>query len=575
MIQIIIIAALLQIGFNLLFKPKYNQLNCGLFGASADDITKINIDKLKILGVFNDTRGGHSCGISLDGDIMLGTYKNKLFKDFIINSEIASPVDIPIIIGHTRFATGGAHNEDNSHPFGFGEYKNNYRFIGAHNGSLLNDSELAILYNIDETAPAPTTYNKKLTRTKIDSEILLEIIYKKGFKVLEEYDGAAALSFYDTKEPDTIYLYHGKSKLYNDSTTEIEERPLFYYQASPGIFYYSSIKESLEAINDTNGVIEMFEHNRIYKIKGGNVSSAKKFIINRSKCYQKKSASKNNSTTVIDYTNKEWCSSTRKWVDKKTVETKKEEHKLNLNNLEDHKNHFEEKHMIKDQIYYENLQFLINKKPLNGIYVIDENSELQYLCNSLSIVEETYEGDDKIKKREGKPIYFYFHDGVMLRAKEDYNIIKTTNFSYSHAVDKLSYMSVYPVRSHNYSNSLAFFRGFVSTMTFTNLFTKNVIKLNTGKCVEITTKPTDFNECKKYYLPEDIKLIEELLNPSEEKDVKNDLETVSEIYNENLIATIDYCIEDVEDSLDTISEQSSMKSKLESIKKFIQDIFKV
>ena len=81
MIQIIIIFAIMQLGFNLLFKSKYNQMSCGLFGAAAGDVNDINIDKLKILGIFNDTRGGHSCGLSIDGDIIIGTYKNKLFKD--------------------------------------------------------------------------------------------------------------------------------------------------------------------------------------------------------------------------------------------------------------------------------------------------------------------------------------------------------------------------------------------------------------------------------------------------------------------------------------------------------------
>jgi asparagine synthetase B (glutamine-hydrolysing) len=77
-----------------------------------------------------------------------------------------------------------------------------------------------------------------------NSEILLEIIYKNGFKVLNDYNGAAALSFYDVKNPDTIYLYHGKSNLYKTTNELIEERPLFYYQAEDNLFYYSSLKES-------------------------------------------------------------------------------------------------------------------------------------------------------------------------------------------------------------------------------------------------------------------------------------------------------------------------------------------
>jgi len=261
MIQIIIIFAVMQLGFNLLFKPKYNQLACGLFGAAADDVNKINIDKVKILGIFNDIRGGHSCGISVDGDIILGTYKNKLFKDFITEHTIVQPDTLPVILGHTRKATGGLHNEDNAHPFGFGVNGDFYDFIGTHNGSLNNEKELAEMYDILDNETTISKFNHKNIRYKIDSEILLEIIYKKGFSVLKDYNGAAALALYNTKKPNTIYLYHGASKktLYNDE--QVEERPLFYYQESENVVYYSSIKESLEAINDTNGEIKAFDHN--------------------------------------------------------------------------------------------------------------------------------------------------------------------------------------------------------------------------------------------------------------------------------------------------------------------------
>ena len=178
----------MQLGFNLLFKSKYNQMSCGLFGAAAGDVNDINIDKLKILGIFNDTRGGHSCGLSIDGDIILGTYKNKLFKDFISEYDIAGPNELPVVLGHTRFATGGQHNEDNAHPFGFGTNKDYYDFVGTHNGSLHNEDDLAEEFNIDTNVKTPSKHNPSFntTRFKIDSEILLEIVYKHGFKVLEK-----------------------------------------------------------------------------------------------------------------------------------------------------------------------------------------------------------------------------------------------------------------------------------------------------------------------------------------------------------------------------------------------------
>jgi len=213
-ILIITILTILQYLYVYLFKPKFNTLNCGIFGQFTKNINAISVPEFNILGIYNIVRGKNSCGVTFDGDIHHGINSDKLYIDFIKNRNL-KPKLFPSIIGHTRQASpGNVISLDNSHPFGFGQLPNNggYAFVGVHNGTLKNHEDLAANYNIEVKVPGAftTPYN---TRTKIDSEILLEIIYQEqNFKVLSEYVGAAALVWQWTEQPNKVYLFSGASR---------------------------------------------------------------------------------------------------------------------------------------------------------------------------------------------------------------------------------------------------------------------------------------------------------------------------------------------------------------------------
>jgi len=259
---------------------------CGIFGWAGKDPKKFNKPMFDILGMYNIERGKHSCGVSADGDIYIGTDTNKVYHDFLANSDYNEPQNFPFVVGHTRHATGGAHNVDNAHPFGFGQVGDSYEFIGVHNGKLHNHVALADKYKIDKKEVREKDGVTSF-REKIDSELLLEIIYTtKEFKVLEEYRGAAALVFCNINEPNVVYFYHGKSKkYYADNDTE-EERPLWYWQKGKNDLYVSSLAKSLIAIGGTEANVHAFDHNTVYKVTDGDVDSATKYKINRKDAQQ-------------------------------------------------------------------------------------------------------------------------------------------------------------------------------------------------------------------------------------------------------------------------------------------------
>lgn len=274
---------------------------CGIFAWAGKNIKSFDKSKYDILGIYNIERGKDSCGVSYDGEIYPGVDKLKLYSDFMINNKI-KPKKFPVVIGHTRQASvGNIVNEENAHPFGFGTTEQgDFEFIGCHNGTLYNKTELAKMFDLDvniateiETSTGVITYK---TRQKIDSEILLEAIYTSGnYKVLSKYNGAAALVFTNTNEPNVIYVWKGASKNYNYSTNKVEEeRPLFYYKQNKNSLYISSLSKSLVAIG---GVMDKnvfsFEQNTIYKITDGDIDNSEKILVSRANATQKEAVNYN------------------------------------------------------------------------------------------------------------------------------------------------------------------------------------------------------------------------------------------------------------------------------------------
>ena len=241
---------------------------CGLIGFSGDPkmlsnkgMAKAALAKIKILGLYNIERGKHSCGLYVDNIIHKGVDKDKLFSDFIVNNELTIPFKSQnyIIIGHTRAATHGEHSSTNAHPF----YVND-SLVLAHNGVIRNIWPLCNKYGVNHTNPA----------IRVDSLALTHLIDKEGFKILNEYEGYAALLMYKVSDPNSLYMYRGESIRTTNGDPE-EERPLYYMQSEEGI-YISSLEKSLIAITDAStDRIKMVDANTVIKITNGRITRAK------------------------------------------------------------------------------------------------------------------------------------------------------------------------------------------------------------------------------------------------------------------------------------------------------------
>lgn len=222
---------------------------CGL--TAYNGLKPADPDKLKIIAIFNETRGKHSCGIFSGGKLGYGHEGNKLeyISDYLQKNEVVINKDWRNVMIHTRAATIGAKTLEGCHPF---EYKRgNKRFFFMHNGTITNWKDL-----VKEADLVPEDYIS-------DSKGMGAIVFKEGnCKVFQKYKGAGAFIFCDNQDKNTMWVYRG-------SAGDKEERPLFCWfdKKNQGI-YISSLLTPLKIISGGDEV-KYFTGNTLHKITNG------------------------------------------------------------------------------------------------------------------------------------------------------------------------------------------------------------------------------------------------------------------------------------------------------------------
>lgn len=158
---------------------------CGLFGwyLSEEGMADGDVKLLAaFLGTEMDSRGGDSWGTV---DILKGEMRKGLGR--FERGRVLKELVRPAILGHTRKATTGKVTVDNAHPFVIG------KTVGAHNGIIHNDNELARKYP-----------NR---RFEVDSMHLIAHIDEK--RPITEISGYGAVTYYNKEQTDQVYLAKG------------------------------------------------------------------------------------------------------------------------------------------------------------------------------------------------------------------------------------------------------------------------------------------------------------------------------------------------------------------------------
>lgn len=204
-----------------------NQI-CGLVGLVTNHFGQQDVDRFRDLLMFSSTRGKHSTGVvTLSSDVpyIIKDNSPKIENDFYYAKAPVNPLefmDYPefstmmnikngkAMLGHTRYATKGAVNAENAHPF----VTQDGITIGMHNGTLTGDYKYKDQFGTD-------------------SEALINILAEEGPEVLRHINGAWAIVWYD--------WFNNKLNLIRNN-----ERTLFYSKTVSGDVLYASEEWMLE-----------------------------------------------------------------------------------------------------------------------------------------------------------------------------------------------------------------------------------------------------------------------------------------------------------------------------------------
>jgi len=239
---------------------------CGIFGYSGNNFNKY---KFNILGLYNDTRGGDSCGIFIRNkrrtQYGYGHDNTKLYSDFISAGALIDFNDVNFAFGHCRKASVGGIGLQQAQPVIIKDDNGAVQFVMIHNGTLINYKELADKYNVEHSLQ------------ETDSQIFAKTIYKAGYEVLSMYNGAGSFMFWDKRDgKDSIRVFKGASLYYEHDNTIYVERPLFMLKSKNSI-WVSSMESSLKFINDEDSELIDIECNKLYLIKSGEIVSKEEF----------------------------------------------------------------------------------------------------------------------------------------------------------------------------------------------------------------------------------------------------------------------------------------------------------
>ena len=178
---------------------------CGIVGYIGHD----NAKELLLKGLEKlEYRGYDSAGVAVVNDKGNSVFKSKGRIAELRKVADSDDTDGNVGIGHTRWATHGVPNHENSHP----HQSTSERFTLVHNGVIENYEELknAYLKDVSFISETDTELIVQLLEYFSNTGLATEAAFTKVVSLLE---GSYALGLIDSEDKDKIYVAKNKSPL--------------------------------------------------------------------------------------------------------------------------------------------------------------------------------------------------------------------------------------------------------------------------------------------------------------------------------------------------------------------------
>ena len=202
----------------------------GIFNYSGQEIK--NLSNLTNLLAGNATvRGTDATGVAYNNNGKLMIHKEAKSAYMI---DFKHPDNVVCVTGHTRHATQGDKKKNyNNHPFA-GSCKN-LRFALAHNGVLINDTDLKRQHHLPKTKIATDSF---VAVQLLEKRKVLDIESVKF--MAEKVRGSFAFTILDSS--NTLWLIRGDSPL---SLVHLPKYKLYVYASTDEILYKSLVDTKL------------------------------------------------------------------------------------------------------------------------------------------------------------------------------------------------------------------------------------------------------------------------------------------------------------------------------------------